>query len=63
MAGVDNVQLRFLDRQQQWHRNWPPEDASLSATAAAVEFRFEQAGFGSRRLLIPLTGQYQEERL
>ena len=64
MTGLKNLQVRFLDRQQQWHRNWPPaEISSLWITAAAVEFRFVLADLGTRTLLMPLPGQYQEEYL
>jgi general secretion pathway protein J len=50
LSGVQDVQIRFLDRAGQWHLDWPPltmsGPARLIARPRAVEFTVQLTDFG-----------------
>ena len=50
LTGVDDVQIRLLDRSGEWHREWPPLDMpapdSLVTAPRLVEFNLYLEDFG-----------------
>ena len=50
LTGVDDIQIRLLDRNGQWHREWPPLDLSppesLVTSPRLVEFNVYLEDFG-----------------
>ena len=50
LGGVEDVQIRFLDRGGQWHLDWPPLTTAgaerLVARPRAIEFALDLQGFG-----------------
>lgn len=56
LDNVENLSLRFLDAEGDWHQSWPPASAedSVRALPSAIEFAFELEEFGSvTRLFAP----------
>jgi len=60
LDGVQNVEVRFLDRGGQWHLEWPPLDQrgpqGLNMRPRAVEFAIEIEGFGKVWRLVETSG-------
>jgi general secretion pathway protein J len=57
---VRNVEVRFLDGNGEWHREWPPVDRrgpqSLTARPRAVEFAIELEDIGRVWRLVEVSG-------
>ena len=56
IADVDDLTVRFLDREGSWHQNWPPLDIESPGLPAAVEFTFVLKDFGPVQRLFALPG-------
>jgi general secretion pathway protein J len=60
LDGVENVEVRFLDRAGQWHLEWPPLDLQgpqrLIVRPRAVEFAIELKDFGRVSRLVETSG-------
>lgn len=63
LESVRALQLRFLDRDGEWHEQWPPLEVQQGAGAtppatmpAALELTLELQGWGAFRRLLPLAG-------
>lgn len=50
LEGVENVEIRFLDRSGEWHLDWPPVGSGgqdrFTARPRAIEFALELEDFG-----------------
>ncbi len=56
LTDVDHFQLRFLDQNDEWLTDWPPQNsnqANLSPLPKAVEFTLEAEPWGEVRRVIP----------
>jgi len=60
LAEVEDLKLRFLDREGSWHDSWPPLDTEVSeqdsGVPAAVEVTIELDDLGSINRLFALPG-------
>lgn len=58
ISGVDDVNLRYLDNEGEWHPIWPPPNApqDFQDFPLAVEFELEIDGFGNIKRLFALPG-------
>ena len=60
LDGVDDVQVRFLDRGGEWHLDWPPVDVQgpqrLLLRPRAVEFAIELKDYGRVWRLVETSG-------
>lgn len=70
LAGVQSMNLRFLDDQGQWQEQWPPSQSNLNAQDAkkrmplALEVKIEHRHYGelSRLYRLPEPAMAEEER-
>jgi len=55
LTKLENLTLRFLDRQGEWHDSWPPLDQEAPGLPAAVEVRLtlEDLGIVNRLFALP----------
>lgn len=56
LTGVENLTLRFVDKEGDWKTNWPPLDSEDPGLPKAVEFTFELEDFGVVSRLFALPG-------
>ena len=57
LSAVEDLTLRFLDREGSWHDSWPPLDVvDEPGMPAAVEVRLELEDFGTINRLFGLPG-------
>ncbi|MEE9333582.1 MAG: type II secretion system minor pseudopilin GspJ [Granulosicoccaceae bacterium] len=56
LDGVENLTLRFVDKQGEWKTNWPPLDVEDPGMPRAIEFTFELDDFGTVSRLFALPG-------
>jgi len=53
---VEDLSMRFLDRQGSWHETWPPLDQEEPGLPAALEIRFMLEDLGSINRVFALPG-------
>lgn len=60
LTGVENIEIRFLDGNGQWHLDWPPLEAGggqqFVLRPRAIEFGVELEGFGRVWRLVETSG-------
>lgn len=56
LENVEDMSLRFLDREGSWHDSWPPLDLEESGMPAAIEVRLQLEDLGSINRLFALPG-------
>lgn len=59
LEGVQRLEFRFLDRQHEWHSQWPPltgGSLQVDDMPAAVEMTLELEGWGELRRVYALPG-------
>ena len=60
---IRSLGLRFLDADDKWHKNWPPEaesDTDFSSMPRAVEIVLDVEGVGEVRRLVPTISAHQK---
>lgn len=58
-TGINALQIRYLDQDQNWHEQWPPQDSQYQGPAIplAVEVTLELDDWGDIVRLLPLAAE------
>lgn len=56
LSGVESLQLRFLDREGEWHESWPPTDVERPGMPVAIDFTLELEDYGQINRVFALPG-------